>query len=182
MAELAEFRLSAGETAPDFALPDTEGKVHRLSDVHEPLFLAVFWCNHCPYVQAWESRMIDLGRRYGGKGVAIFLINANDTKAYPADDLASMRTRAHEKGYPFPYLRDESQEVARAYGALVTPHALLFDRERRLLFQGRIDDSHDHPERVRHRYLEKALDQALAGSKVEPSELPVLGCTIKWKA
>jgi peroxiredoxin len=181
MAELSEFRLHPGDAAPEFALPDTEGKVHRLADFHEPLLLVVFWCNHCPYVQAWEGRMIDLARRYRSKGVGIVLINANDAQAYPTDGIEGMRARAKEKGYPFPYLRDESQEVAHAYGALVTPHPMLFDRERKLLFQGRIDDRHDQPAAVRHKFVEAALDQALAGKRVDPAQLPVQGCTVKWR-
>lgn len=181
MAELSEFRLHPGDPAPDFELPDVDGKLHRLADLSQELLLVVFWCNHCPYVQAWEPRMIDLGRRFGPRGVDIVLINANDARAYPADSVEAMRSRSKEKGYPFPYLRDESQEVARAYGALVTPHPMLFDRDHRLLFQGEIDDSHDHPEQVQHRYLEQALEQALAKRAVAPAELPVRGCTVKWR-
>ncbi len=183
VAELATFRLHPGDSAPEFDLPGTDGRNYRLADFKDrPLLLVVFWCNHCPYVQAWESRMIDLGRRYGSKGVGIVLINANDAEAYPADSLEAMVARSREKNYPFPYLRDEAQDVARAYGALVTPHPMLFGRDRRLLFQGRIDDRHDHPEQVRDRYLEHALDQALAGKPVKPAELPVLGCTVKWRS
>ena len=183
MAELNEFKLRTGDAAPEFALPGTDGATHRLSDLADrPLFLAVFWCNHCPYVQAWESRMIDLGRRYGPRGVGIVLINSNDADAYPDDRYESMARRASEKQYPFPYLRDETQEVARAYGALVTPHPMLFGRDRRLLFQGRIDNDHQHPESVTHRYLETALEQALAGRPVDPAQLPVAGCTVKWRS
>ena len=182
MAELSTYQLHPGDPAPEFELPGVDGATHRLSDfAGRPLFLAVFWCNHCPYVQAWESRMIEIGRKYGPKGVGIVLINSNDAVAYPDDDPGAMMRRAREKGYPFPYLRDEGQEVARAYGALVTPHPMLFGRDRRLLFQGRIDDDHQHPERVQHRYLEEALEQALAGRPVVPAELPVAGCTVKWR-
>ncbi len=126
--------------------------------------------------------MLDLGRRYGAKGVGFALVNANDASAYPTDGFEAMVARAHDKQYPIPYLRDETQQTAHAYGALVTPHPMLFDQERRLLFQGRIDDSHDHPERVRARYLERALEQALAGEPVRPSALPVAGCTVKWRS
>jgi peroxiredoxin len=182
MAELNEFSLHPGDAAPDFALPGVDGATHRLSEfAGKPLFLAVFWCNHCPYVQAWESRMIEIGRTYGPKGVGIVLINSNDDRAYPDDRFDSMVHRAEEKRYPFPYLRDESQEVAHAYGALVTPHPMLFDRERRLLFQGRIDDDHQHLDRVKHHYLARALDQALRGESVNPAELPVAGCSVKWR-
>ena len=181
MAELSEFPLHAGAPAPDFSLPGVDGKTYRLADVPpDRLILVVFWCNHCPYVRAWEHRMVEIGRRYGPKGVSIFLINSNDARAYPEDRLESMVRRATEQGYPFPYLQDETQDVAHAYGALVTPHPMLFGRDRRLLFQGRIDNDHQHPERVTERYLERALDQALAGEPVRPSELSVAGCTVKW--
>ncbi len=183
MAELREFQLKVGDPAPKFALPGVDGRTWTLGDfADKELLLVVFWCNHCPYVQAWEGRMVDLGRRFGGKGVGFVLINANDAAAYPSDGFESMVQRAREKQYPFPYLRDESQEVAHAYGALVTPHPMLFGRDRKLLFQGRIDDSHDHAERVRERYVEHVLEQALHGTPVRPSELPVVGCTVKWRS
>jgi peroxiredoxin len=181
MAELSTFRLHAGDPAPPFALPGVDGKTYRLDEfASDPFLLVVFWCNHCPYVQAWEGRMIDLAQRYRAKGVRVVLINSNDARAFPEDSLESMARRAKEKQYPFPYLQDESQEVAHAYGALVTPHPMLFDAQRRLLFQGRIDNDHQHAERVTERYLERALDQAIAVEPVRPSELPVLGCTVKW--
>jgi peroxiredoxin len=183
MAELAAFRLRPGDPAPEFALPGIDGRTYRLADVSRDRFVLVtFWCNHCPYVQAWESRMVEIGRQYAPKGVSIFLINSNDARAYPEDRFESMVRRAKEHGYPFPYLQDETQEIAHAYGALVTPHPMLFGKDRRLLFQGRIDNDHQHPERVTERYLERALDQALAGGPVRPAELPVVGCTVKWLA
>ena len=126
--------------------------------------------------------MIDLGRRYAAKGVRTVLINANDARAYPEDSFASMARRARDKGYPFPYLHDESQSVAHAYGALVTPHPMLFDAQRKLRFQGRIDNDHQHAERATEHYLERALDQALAGRPVEPSALAVEGCSVKWRS
>jgi peroxiredoxin len=183
MAELETFRLHPGDPAPDFALPGVDGRTWKLSDfADKPLLAVVFWCNHCPYVLAWESRMIEIGRRYGPQGVGFVLINANDAIAYPTDGFEAMVRRAHERAYPFPYLRDDSQAVAHAYGALVTPHPMLFDRDRRLLFQGRLDDNHEHPERVKEHYLERALDQALAGRPVSPNGLPVAGCTVKWRS
>ena len=182
MAELDTFRLHPGDPAPKFALPGTDGRTWTLADFDDrKLLLVTFWCNHCPYVLAWESRALELGKRYGPKGVGFVLINSNDAAAYPTDDFEAMVERAREQRYPFPYLRDETQEVARAYGALVTPHPMLFDKDRRLLFQGRIDDSHDHPERVRERFVERAIEQALAGRPVQPSALAVLGCTVKWR-
>lgn len=183
MAELATFRLHPGDAAPEFALPGVDGRTHRLHDFDESrLLLVVFWCNHCPYVQAWESRMIALAREYAPRGVASVLINANDAAAYPDDGFDPMVERARSHAYPFPYLRDDSQEVAHAYGALVTPHPMLFDADRRLLFQGRIDDNHSEPSRVRHHYLRDALDAALGDAPIRAPELPVVGCSVKWRA
>ncbi len=182
MAELSTFSLHPGDAAPDFSLPGVDGKVHGLHDFDASrLLLVVFWCNHCPYVQGWESRMVDLGKRYGPKGVAVVLINANDAASYPDDGFDEMADRARRKGYPFPYLWDESQAVAHAYGALVTPHPMLFGPDRRLLYQGRIDDQPSEPARVRHRYLEEALEAALRDEAVPKAELPVLGCSVKWR-
>jgi peroxiredoxin len=183
MAELGTFKLHPGDPAPDFQLPGVDGRTYRLADFQKnPYLVVAFWCNHCPYVQAWEGRMIELGHRYGPKGVGFVLINANDARAYPEDRLEAMVVRAREKKYPFPYLVDESQATAQAYGALVTPHPMLFGPDRTLLFQGKIDNDHQHPDRVTERYLERALEQALQHQPVAPSELSVAGCTVKWKA
>jgi len=115
------------------------------------------------------------------EGYEVVLINSNDARAYPEDRLDAMVRRAHDKGYPFPYLADESQATAHAYGALVTPHPMLFGPQRTLLFQGRIDNDHQHPEHATEKYLERALQQALADQPVLPASLPVAGCTVKWK-
>ncbi|MGI0130498.1 MAG: thioredoxin family protein [Thermoplasmata archaeon] len=181
MAELATFLLHPGDRAPDFSLQGVDGKTYRLADFSaRPLLLVSFWCNHCPYVQAWEGRMVDLARRFEPKGLATVLVNSNDARAYPEDRFESMVLRARTHHYPFPYLHDESQQVARAYGALVTPHPMLFDRDRKLLFQGRIDNDHQRPERVTERFLERAIEQALKGETVRPAELSVTGCSVKW--
>jgi len=183
MAELSSFSRHPGAPAPPFDLPGTDGRRHRLEEFERfPHLAVIFWCNHCPYVQAWESRTIDLARRYQPQGVGFVLINSNDDVEYPDDRFERMVGRATEKRYPFPYLRDESQETARAYGALVTPHPMLFGPDRRLLFQGRIDDAHDRPDRVRERYLEAAIEAALHGAPVPRPELPVLGCSVKWRS
>lgn len=183
MAETADFALPTGATAPEFSLPGVDGKTWRLADFHDAKFLVVtFWCNHCPYVVAWEPRAIALAKEYGARGVRFVMINANDAAAYPDDSFARMKSRAQEKGYPFPYLRDEGQDVAHAYGALVTPHPFLFGPDRKLLYQGRIDDRHDDPSAVKEHFLAKALDAAVAGRPVTPSERPVLGCSVKWKS
>ncbi len=183
MAELTTFQLHAGDAAPPFSLPGVDGKTWSLSDFKDIPFLVVtFWCNHCPYVQAWEGRTIALQKEFASKGVRFVLINANDDREYPEDRFERMVARAKEKGYPFPYLRDASQNVARAYGALVTPHPMLFGPDRRLLFQGRIDDNHSEPSRVKHRFLRDALEAAIAGRPIPEAELPVLGCSVKWRS
>ncbi len=182
MAELDQFRLHVGDPAPSWDLPGVDGRRYSLDGVSASPFLVVtFWCNHCPYVVAWEGRMIDLARRFQPRGVRFVAINSNDPQAYPGDRFEAMQARARERDYPFPYLWDETQDVARAYGALVTPHPFLFGPDRRLLFQGRIDDRHDNPSEVRHRYLADALEAALAGRPISEPEVSVLGCSIKWK-
>ncbi len=182
MAEISNFDLHPGDLAPPFSLPGVDGKTYRSDDFAASSHLLVaFWCNHCPYVQAWEGRMIGIGREYRGRGVQVVLINSNDARAYPDDRFEAMVERARLREYPFPYLRDESQSVARAYGARVTPHPMLFGPDRRMIFQGRIDDQFDAPERVRHHYLTDALDAALAGRTLATPELPVQGCSVKWK-
>ena len=183
MAELATFRLHAGDPAPPFSLPGVDGKKWSLPDFKDSSFLVVtFWCNHCPYVQAWEGRTIALQKEFAPKGVRFVLINANDDQSYPEDRFERMVARAKEKGYPFPYLRDESQGVARAYGALVTPHFMLFGPDRKLLFQGRIDDNYSEPDRVKRRFLRDALEAATTGRPIPEPELPVLGCSVKWRS
>jgi peroxiredoxin len=182
MAEFDHFRMTAGDPAPPFSLPGTDGKTWSLKDFDgDPLLVVLWWCNHCPYVRGWEDRAIELARAYQDRGVRFVAINANDAVAYPEDRMDRMAARAREKGYPFPYLYDESQAVAHAYGALVTPHPMLFGKDRRLLFQGRIDDNHERPDLVHHRYLADALDAALGGRAVEPASRPVIGCSVKWK-
>jgi peroxiredoxin len=183
MAEIDRYDLHPGDAAPPFSLPGVDGRTYSLADFSDaPALAVVFWCNHCPYVQAWEGRTIDLAKRYASKGVRFVLINSNDDRAYPDDRFDRMVERAKEKGYPFPYLRDATQEVARRYGARVTPHPLLFGPDRRLRYQGRIDDQYDRPDAVKKRYLERAIDAVLAEKSVTPSERPVLGCSVKWRA
>jgi peroxiredoxin len=183
MAELSSFRLHPGDRAPDFALPGVDGRTYHLGDFDAHPFLVVtFWCNHCPYVVKWTSRAIDLQRRFAKEGVQFVMINANDAVSYPTDGMGPMVEMAREKRYPFPYLRDDSQEVARAYGALVTPHPMLFGKDRTLLFQGKIDDNPDQPEAARSHYLSDAIAAAIAGRPIAQPELPVLGCSVKWRA
>jgi peroxiredoxin len=182
MAELSAFRLHAGDRAPSFELPGVDGKTWRLEDfAAAPVLAVTFTCNHCPYAQAWEGRLIALQREFADRGVRFVLINPNETEGHPEDRFERMVARAREKGYPFPYLRDDPQDTARAYGALVTPHPFVFDAQRRLVFQGPVDDNHQRPELVTRRPLRDAIDATLAGRAVRPAELPVLGCSVKWR-
>jgi peroxiredoxin len=183
MAQLDQFKLHEGDIAPAFRLPGTDGRTWDSKDLsRSPWLLVVFDCNHCPYAQAWEGRLIALQKEFGPRGLQTVLINSNETENYPEDRMERMVERAKEKSYPFPYLRDDSQEVARAFGALVTPHPMLFDADRRLVYQGAVDDNHADERRVRHAYLRDAIETAMAGRRVSPSERPVLGCSIKWRA
>jgi peroxiredoxin len=175
--------LEIGAAAPDFKLPGVDGKEHGLADYSSAKALCVmFSCNHCPYVQAYEERFKQLQADYGAKGFQLVAINSNDATNYPEDGFDSMVSRAKEKGFNFPYLRDEAQAVAHAYGAVRTPHVFLFDSGRKLAYLGRIDDSWDKPEKVTHRELAEAIEDLLAGKPVRTPETFAIGCTIKWKA
>lgn len=182
MAEFDKFKLNIGTQAPYFSLPGTDGIHHQLEDFSgSRLLLVVFSCNHCPYAQAWEGRLISIARDYSNKGLATAMINSNETENYPDDRFEKMVERARYKEYPFPYLRDDSQDVARAYGALVTPHLFLFDSSRRLIFQGLVDDNHKEPQNVKRHYLKDAIEAALSGRDPNPATTSVVGCSVKWK-
>ena len=174
--------LQIGAHAPDFYLTNVDGNIISLVDFADKAAVAViFSCNHCPYVQAWEDRMIRIQRDYEPKGVQLLLINANDSVKYPGDSFTSMQQRAEEKHYPFPYLLDESQETARAYGAERTPEVFLLNQNRLLAYHGTIDDNVDNPKAVKENYFRDALDAVLSGQAPQPASTPAVGCTIKWK-
>ncbi len=174
--------LKPGDRAIPFTLPGVDDKEHALSDyADKEAVVVIFSCNHCPYVQAWEDRMIQIQADYADKGVQLIAISANDAKKYPADSFPKMKERAREKGFNFPYLYDETQEVARAYGAERTPEVSLFDKAGVLRYHGAIDDNYEDPNAVRHHYLRDALDAVLAGQDPPVQETPPVGCTIKWK-
>lgn len=171
--------LSLGDRAPTFSLPTTEGGTVALEGLPPGPVAVTFWCNHCPYVRAWEDRFIDLTREYAGR-VATVAINANDAERYPTDSFGDMAARAEHKGYPFPYAHDASQEVARAYGAERTPEVFLLDAERRVAYHGAIDDSTE-PDQVAADYLREAIEALLGGRAPEVADTPPVGCTIKWR-
>lgn len=174
--------LKFGDQAPEFNLKGVDGKSYELSAVKGQKGTAViFSCNHCPYVKAYEDRMIALAREYGPKGVTFVLINANDAAKYPDDSFENMIKRAKEKNYPFPYLYDETQQIARAYGAQRTPEIFLFDSSLKLRYHGTIDDNWEFPHKVIKRYFKDALDALLAGKEPPIKDTAPVGCTIKWK-
>ncbi|MBM3933185.1 MAG: thioredoxin family protein [SAR202 cluster bacterium] len=174
--------LTTGKTAIPFTLPGVDGKKHSLADYgkQEAVVLA-FTCNHCPYAQAWEGRLIQAQADYAKKGVQVLAISSNDPVAFPADDFDHMKQRAKEKGYNYPYLFDESQAVAKAYGAARTPEIFVFDKMGVLRYHGVVDDNHENPGAVQHLYLRDALDAVLAGRAPAVADTPPKGCTIKWK-
>jgi len=180
-----EGQLEIGMDAPDFHLPGVDGKEYSLADLRGKVkaLVVAFWCNHCPYVIKSEERMIDLSLKYKDKSVGFVLISANDAINYPQDSFKNMKKRAAAKNYPFPYLFNEDQEVAKAYGAKVTPHIFLFDAELKLRYRGAIDDNMDMDNRETMHYLKDAIEVILSDKPVEIAELKTraVGCSVKWK-
>lgn len=183
MALTPSTMLPLGTPAPDFRLPDTQGRIVSLSDFKDcPALLVIFMCNHCPYVQHIRAGLAQLARDYIPRGVGIVGINANDVERYPEDSPAKMAEEVKKAGYIFPYLFDETQEVAKAYRAACTPDFFLFDRDRRLVYRGQFDDSRPgNGIPVTGRDLRAALDALLAGKPVPANQKPSMGCNIKWK-
>lgn len=176
------FTLQLGEKAPDFSLPGVDGKTWSLKDFSDAkLLIVVFSCNHCPYVVGSEDRMNAFYDDYKDKGVAMVAINSNETEGHPTDDFDHMVERAKEKGFEFPYLRDESQEVAKAYGALRTPHYYVFDGNRTLQYTGRMDDNPREPGQESTHELRDAVDALLAGETPAVQLTNPIGCNVKWK-
>ena len=175
--------LPLGTRAPDFALPDTDGRIVSIHDFDgAPVLLVMFICNHCPYVKHVRTELARIGRDYQARGVGIVAISSNDPARYPDDSPGMMKVEKETAGYPFPYLFDETQEVARAYDAACTPDFYVFDRDRKLVYRGQLDDSrpsNDKP--VTGADLRAALDAVLDGRAVSDIQRPSLGCSIKWK-
>ena len=171
-----------GSPCPDFRLPAVDGTTVARDDFRDKAALVVmFICNHCPYVQAVEDRYVALNREYGPRGVQFVGICANDPTDYPDDRPDRLLKRWREKGYGFPYLVDETQDVARAFDAVCTPDIYVFDRDRKLAYHGRIDDDWQHPAKVKRRELAAALDALLAGNPAPREQVHSIGCSIKWK-
>ena len=175
------FTLPLGAAAPDFNLPGTDGKNYSLAAFADAKFLVVMWtCNHCPYVLGSDDRVKKFYDDYSGKGVALVGINSNETKDHPDDSFDKMKARATRLGQRWPYLRDDDQKVALAYGALRTPHFYVFDAQRKLRYTGRMDDNPRTPGKETTRELRDAMDALLAGQKPPKEMTNPIGCNVKW--
>lgn len=172
--------LRLGDRAPSFLLPGTDGGDHVFSGEDENATVIIFTCNHCPYALAWEDRLLALGEEYRHKGVRFMAINSNDAGQKPADSFENMKARLAERPWPFPYLRDESQEVAHAYGALTTPDVYIFNADEQLVYRGAPDADYED-ESQNAQYMRDALDALLAGRAPELAETESVGCSVKWK-
>jgi thiol-disulfide isomerase/thioredoxin len=174
--------LPLGTQAPAFTLPDPDESLHSLRN-DAPATLVMFICNHCPFVVRVRSELARLGSDYGPRGVAIYAINSNDVNTHPADHPRHMKVEAERAGYTFPYLFDESQSVAKAYGAVCTPDFFLFDKQQKLVYRGQVDDSRpSNSLPIDGHDLRAALDAVLAGVKPATEQKPSIGCSIKWIA
>jgi peroxiredoxin len=184
MALTPSTMLPLGTAAPDFQLPDTNGKIVSLADFKDkPTLAVIFMCNHCPYVIHIRAGLAQLVRDYAPRGAAIVGINANDAKNYPADSPARMKDEVKNAGYTFPYLYDETQAVAKKYHAACTPDIFLFDRGRRLVYRGQFDASRPgNGIPVTGKDLRAAIDAVLAGKATSEFQAPSIGCNIKWQA
>jgi peroxiredoxin len=179
---MATKNLQIGSALPSFNLPGTADKFYSSEDFREKKVLVIiFSCNHCPYVQAYEDRIKKIQSDYSGQGVTVIAINSNDDKNYPDDSLDNMIKRSKERAFNFLYLRDESQDVAKAFDATHTPEIFLFNEKKKLVYHGKIDDNWKEPEKVNNKYLRNAIDEMLAGKNVSVPETFSIGCTIKWK-
>jgi peroxiredoxin len=184
MALTPSTMLPLGTRAPEFTLPDTvSGKTVSLEQVKGAKGTVVlFICNHCPYVKHVNSELVRLAKDYGPRGISFVAISANDVKNYPEDAPDKMKAVAKQLGYPFPYLYDESQDVARAYQAACTPDPFVFDANLACVYRGQLDDSRPGSGvPVTGKDMRMALDAVLAGKPISPDQKPSVGCNIKWK-
>jgi peroxiredoxin len=184
MVKTASTMRKLGTPAPDFRLLNVDGQMVGLHDFDDqPALLVIFMCNHCPFVKHIADGLAQLGRDYLPKGVAIVGINSNDAAGYPQDSPEQMVHEAEQRGYSFPYLYDETQEVAKAYGAACTPDFFLYGRDRKLVYRGQLDASRPgNNVPVTGADLRAALDAVLAGRSPPEKQIPSIGCNIKWRA
>ena len=176
------FTLQIGEKAPDFELPATDGKTYRLSDFDDaPVLVIFFTCNHCPYVIGSDEVTRQTAKQFVNQGVKFVGINSNSSDTYPEDSFKHMVERMQNHQFPWIYLRDKSQEVALAYGALRTPHFYLFDKDRKLVYTGRGVDNPLETSKMKVNDLERALQEHLAGESVSVPYTNPIGCNVKWQ-
>lgn len=170
-----------GNSSPFFDLLATDGKRYNSKDIpaNTP-FVVMFICNHCPYVKAIEDRLITLGHDLKKQNVPVFAICANDAESHPEDSFENLKKRAEEKSYPFPYLYDSTQEVAKAFGAVCTPDFFVYDRSHKLAYRGRLDDSWKDEAKVSKRELYNAVQDLLNGPDIQLEQTASMGCSIKW--
>lgn len=173
-----------GDLATDFSLKNTDGQMVSLEDYQNAKgFIVVFTCNECPYAKLYQERINELNKKYESKGFPVIAINPNDPQRSPADSFANMQARAKEKGYTFPYLIDETQDITRAYGATNTPHVYVLDRNEdkyRVAYIGTIDNNYKDAEKADKHYVQDAVDALLNGQEVPQTRTKAIGCTIKW--
>ncbi len=184
MAATETIRIPLGFPAPDFTLPDTvSGKILSLNDLKgEHATVIMFICNHCPYVKHVNSQLVQLAKDYQSKGIAFIAISSNDVEKYPQDGPELMKENALQEGYPFPYLYDETQEVAKAYHAACTPDFSIFDADLHCVYRGQLDDSRPKNDSISDgKDIRAALDAILNQQPVSAQQMPSLGCNIKWK-
>ncbi len=179
---MATNKLKLGDPCPYFNMHAVDGNSYSLESFSDKkVLIIIFSCNHCPYVQAYEERIKEIQKDYEKKGVVVVAINSNDDTRYEADSFEGMVESAKIKSFNFTYLRDETQSVAKAFGATHTPEAFIFNVERKLVYHGKIDDNWKEEAKVKNRYLREALDELLEGKEVSVPETFSIGCTIKWK-
>ena len=176
---------NVGDKAADFKLKNVDGKMVSLADYPNAKgFIVVFTCNHCPFAQAYEERIMELDKKYTAKGYPVIAINPNDKDVVPDDSFEAMQERAKDKKYSFVYLYDESQAVAKSFGATRTPHIYILKKEKKELvvkYIGAIDDNTDDPSAVKTKYVENAIAELTSGKEVTQNFTKAVGCTIKWK-
>ena len=174
--------IKLNEPYINFLLPSTDGNDVSLDMASLGEYkLVIFSCNHCPYAQAWEDRIINIQKKYKSNGLSIIMISSNDAEKYPEDNFTKMKERHSEKKFNFSYLYDETQEVAKMYGAERTPEVFLFNELGLLKYQGTIDDNYENENNVNKKYLEDAIESIIIGKDPEISSTDPVGCTIKWK-
>ncbi len=183
MAIMQSNMMKLGTQAPDFSLPDTvSGKTQSLSELKsDRATVVMFICNHCPFVHHVNSKLVEVANKYQAKGVQFIAISSNDIESYPEDAPELMTRTAEREGYPFLYLYDETQEVARAYRAECTPDFFVFDGNLACVYRGRFDETRPNKGQPTGKDLSAALDALLAGKKIPTEQQPSMGCSIKWK-